>query len=70
MRYEDLTLTRTVALARRNRVEIRADVFNLFNNENYSADGYIGILGNANYGKPTSGAYPGRQFQFGGIYRF
>ena len=29
-----------------------------------------GIIGNSNYGKPTSGAYPGRQFQFGGIYRF
>jgi hypothetical protein len=51
-------------------VEVRADVFNLFNNENYTSDGYIGILGNANYGKPTSGAYPGRQFQFGAIYRF
>ena len=45
-------------------------MFNLFNNENYTADGYIGIIGNVNYGKPTSGAYPGRQFQFGAIYRF
>ena len=70
VRYQDLTLTRTVTLTGKNRVEIRADVFNLFNNENYTADGYIGILGNVNYGKPTSGAYPGRQFQFGAIYRF
>ena len=45
-------------------------MFNLFNNENFTSDGYIGIIGNVNYGKPTSGAYPGRQFQFGGIYRF
>ena len=50
--------------------KFRADVFNLFNNENFAADGYIGIIGNVNYGKPTSGAYPGRQFQFGAIYRF
>jgi len=70
VRYADLTLTRTFVLTGRNRVEVRADVFNLFNNENYTADGYIGILGNANFGKPTSGAYPGRQFQFGAIYRF
>ena len=70
VRYADLTLTRTFALGGKNRVEVRADVFNLFNNENYTSDGYIGIIGNANFGKPTSGAYPGRQFQFGGIYRF
>jgi hypothetical protein len=69
VRYADLTLTRTFGVGR-NRLEIRADVFNLFNNENFTSDGYIGIIGNVNYGKPTSGAYPGRQFQFGGIYRF
>ena len=51
-------------------MEFRADVFNLFNNENFAADGYIGIIGNVNFGKPTSGAYPGRQYQFGAIYRF
>ena len=65
-----MTLTRTLSLVGKTRVEVRADVFNLFNAENYTADGYIGILGNVNYGKPTSGAYPGRQFQFGAIYRF
>ena len=69
-RYADLTLTRTFVLARKERLEVRADVFNLFNNENFTSDGYIGIIGNANYGKPTSNAYPGRQFQFGAIYRF
>jgi outer membrane receptor protein involved in Fe transport len=70
VRYADLTLTRTFGLPNKNRIEVRADVFNLFNNENYTSDGYIGIIGNVNYGKPTSNAYPGRQFQFGGIYRF
>ena len=63
-------MTRTFTLPSSHRVEFRADVFNMFNNENYAADGYIGIIGNVNYGKPTSGAYPGRQFQFGAIYRF
>jgi outer membrane receptor protein involved in Fe transport len=70
VRYADLTVTRTFSLPGNDRVEFRADVFNLFNNENYTADGYIGIIGNANFQKPTSGAYPGRQFQFGAIYRF
>ena len=70
VRYADLTLTRTFTLAQRNRFEVRADVFNLFNNENFTSDGYIGIIGNVNFGKPTSGAYPGRQFQFGGDLSF
>jgi len=70
VRYADLTVTRTFALRGNDRVEFRADVFNLFNNENYTADGYIGIIGNTNFMKPTSNAYPGRQFQFGAIYRF
>jgi len=70
VRFADLTLTRTFTFSGKNRIEVRADVFNLFNNENFTADGYIGIIGNVNFRKPTSGAYPGRQFQFGGIYRF
>ncbi len=70
VRYADLTPTRTFTLAGKTRVEVRADVFNMFNNANFTADGYIGIIGNANFGKPTSGAYPGRQYQLGAIYRF
>ena len=70
VKFADITLTRTFTLSNRNRIEVRADVFNLFNNQNFTSDGYIGIIGNPNYGKPTSGAYPGRQFQFGTIYRF
>ncbi len=70
VRYADVTLMRVFAMPGSNRLEVRADVFNVFNNVNFTADGYIGILGNANLGRPTSGAYPGRQFQFGTIYRF
>jgi outer membrane receptor protein involved in Fe transport len=70
VRFADVTFTRTFALPGDDRLEMRADVFNLFNNENYTSDGYIGIIGNVNFRKPISGAYPGRQFQFGAIYRF
>jgi outer membrane receptor protein involved in Fe transport len=70
VRYADLTVTRTFALPGKDRVEVRADIFNLFNNTNFTADGYIGIIGNASFGKPTSNAYPGRQDQFGALYRF
>jgi outer membrane receptor protein involved in Fe transport len=70
VRYADLMLARTFAVGSKDKVEVRADVFNLFNNENFTSDGYIGIIGNVNFRKPTSGAYPGRQFQFGAIYRF
>ena len=70
VRFADVTLTRTFALPGHDRLEVRADVFNLLNNTNFTADGYIGIIGNVNFGKPTSNAYPGRQFQFGAIYRF
>jgi len=70
VRYADITVTRTFGLSGSNRIEVRADVFNLFNNSNFTSDGYIGIIGNPAFGKPTSGAYPGRQYQFGAIYRF
>ncbi|PYR24186.1 MAG: hypothetical protein DMF98_16265 [Acidobacteria bacterium] len=70
VRYADLTVTRTFALPGHDRLEVRADVFNLLNNTNFTADGYTGIIGNVNFGRPTSNAYPGRQFQFGAIYRF
>jgi outer membrane receptor protein involved in Fe transport len=74
VQYVDMTIARTFALpAANNRIEFRADVFNLFNNQNYVADGYIGVVGNPSYGQPTAGAmlvWPGRQFQFGATYRF
>lgn len=49
-------------------MEVRADVFNLFNNENYTT-GTSASSATVNFGKPTSNAYPGRQFQFSAIYR-
>ncbi|MFN8058531.1 MAG: carboxypeptidase regulatory-like domain-containing protein [Vicinamibacterales bacterium] len=72
VRYADLALTRTFALPNADRIEFRADVFNVFNNQNFVADGYIGVIGNARLGQPTGGgnAFPGRQFQFAGTYRF
>jgi outer membrane receptor protein involved in Fe transport len=74
IQYMDMTITRTFALpASSQRLEVRADVFNVFNNQNYVSDGYIGVIGNPNYGKPTAGAttvWPGRQFQFAATYRF
>jgi outer membrane receptor protein involved in Fe transport len=70
VQFADMNLTRTFAIPNGHHIEVRADVFNVTNAVNFTADGYVGTLGNANYGKPTSGAYPGRQFQFGAIYRF
>ncbi len=74
VQYMDMSLARTLSLPASNqRIEVRADMFNVFNNQNYVSDGYIGILGNANYGRPTAGAttvWPGRQFQFAATYRF
>lgn len=70
VRYADVTLMRVFTMPNSTRLEVRADVFNVFNNENFTADGYIGIIGNPNFGRPVSTTYLGRQFQFGTIYRF
>jgi outer membrane receptor protein involved in Fe transport len=74
IQYMDLTLARTLSMPWvRQRIEVRADVFNVLNNQNYVSDGYIGIIGNASFGQPTAGAtnvWPGRQFQFAATYRF
>ncbi len=45
---------------------------NGLNNQNYVSEGYLGIIGNVDYGKPTGGAnvFPGRQYQFAATYRF
>lgn len=67
--YLDLTLARTVSVAS-DRLELRIDAFNVFNDQNFVSDGYIGIVGNVNYGKPTSSPFPGRQFQIATTYRF
>ena len=56
----------------RDRIEFRADVFNVFNNWNLIADGFVATIGSANFGQHTGGSnvFPGRQFQFAVTYRF
>ena len=55
-----------------DRIEFRADVFNVFNNQNLLAGGYINLVGNPRFGQHTGGSnvLPGRQFQFAITYRF
>jgi outer membrane receptor protein involved in Fe transport len=69
--YADLTLARLFAVGP-DRIEVRADAFNLFNNQNLIADGYINLVGNPRFGQHTGGnnVFPGRQFQFVTTYRF
>jgi outer membrane receptor protein involved in Fe transport len=69
--YADLTVARTFAIGP-DRFEFRADVFNVFNNQNLLASGYINLVGNARFGEHTGGSavFPGRQFQFAATYRF
>ena len=47
-------------------------MFNVFNNQNLLAGGYINLVGNPRFGEHTggSGVLPGRQFQFAATYRF
>src|SRR5262249_33673557 len=72
VQYLDIALATTLTLVTTRRVEFRAEAFNVMNNQNYVSEGYIGIIGNPNYGKPTGGStvFPGRQFQFAITYRF
>lgn len=69
--YADMTLARTFAVGP-DKIEIRADMFNAFNNQNLLAGGYINLVGNPRFGQHSGGAsvYPGRQFQFAATYRF
>jgi hypothetical protein len=69
--YADITLSRTFSVGA-DKIEIRADTFNVFNNQNLLAAGYIGLVGNPRFGEHTGGAnvFPGRQFQFAATYRF
>ncbi len=67
----DLSLMRPVAFSERARLELRADVFNLFNNQNYYS--FNRVYGNAAapsaaFLSPIAGVSntdPGRQFTFG-----
>ena len=69
--YADMTLARTFSVGS-DKIEIRADMFNVFNNQNLLAGGYIALVGNPRFGQHTGGAnvFPGRQFQFATTYRF
>src|SRR6185503_6871097 len=58
---------------RESTLEVRADVFNVVNNANYIAPGYVGVIGSPEFGKPTGGlfgVFPGRQLQLGAVLRF
>jgi hypothetical protein len=69
--YADITLARTFAVGS-DKIEIRADMFNAFNNQNLLAGGYIALVGNPRFGQHAGGSnvFPGRQFQFAATYRF
>jgi len=71
MNWADISLARTFAVGP-DRIEFRADVFNMFNNWNLLSGGYINLVGNPRFGQHTGGGnvLPGRQFQFAGTYRF
>jgi hypothetical protein len=69
--YADLTLGKQFPVGS-DHIEFRADVFNLFNNQNLLAGGYINLVGNVRFGQHSGGSnvLPGRQFQFATTYRF
>jgi hypothetical protein len=69
--FADISLARIFTIGA-DRIEIRADMFNAFNNQNLVADGYINLVGNPRFGEHTGGSavFPGRQFQFAATYRF
>ena len=69
--YADLTLGKQFPVGG-DQIEFRADVFNMFNNQNLLAGGYINLVGNPRFGQHSGGSnvLPGRQFQFAITYRF
>lgn len=71
MNWADISLARAFAVGP-DRIEFRADVFNVLNNWNLLSGGYINLVGNPRFGQHSGGAnvLPGRQFQFAGTYRF
>jgi hypothetical protein len=71
LNYADLSIARSFSVGP-DRIEVRADVFNVFNNWNLLAGGYINFVGNPRFGQHTGGGnvLPGRQFQFAATYRF
>jgi hypothetical protein len=67
----DLRLQRSIRLFGGSEVVLSAEVFNLFNHDNYGgADGFTCCGGNPSFGKPNSLAGPPRSFQVGASFRF
>ena len=69
--YADLTMGKQFQVGG-DRIEFRADVFNVLNNQNLLAGGYINLVGNPRFGAAHGrvNVLPGRQFQFAITYRF
>jgi hypothetical protein len=69
--YADVSLARMFPVGG-DRIEFRADVFNVLNNQNLLAGGYINLVGNPRFGQHVGGSavLPSRQFQFAATYRF
>jgi hypothetical protein len=69
--YADFTIARVFDIGS-DHLEVRADMFNAFNNQNLLAGGYFNTVGHARFGEHSGGAnvFPGRQFQFATTYRF
>jgi hypothetical protein len=64
----DLSLSKTVSLGPTARVQLRAEMFNIFNNVNFSNPN--GQYATANFGRITSTAIPMRQIQLGARFLF
>src|SRR5688572_7052718 len=69
--YADLTMGKQFPVGS-DHIEFRADVFNILNNQNLLAGGYINLVGNPRFGQHQGGSsvLPSRQFQFALTYRF
>ena len=52
--YADLTMAKQFAVGS-DHIEFRADVFNVLNNQNLLAGGYINLVGNPRFGEHTGG---------------
>jgi hypothetical protein len=59
----DLSLSKTVGLGGPTKLQLRAEVFNMFNNVNFSNPS--GAWGTANFGRITGTVIPMRQIQLG-----
>jgi outer membrane receptor protein involved in Fe transport len=70
----DLRLTKTFEVVSGQELELIAEVFNVFNEDNFGGyDGFIppeGVQNNTNFGQPNSLGGPPRSFQLGMRYRW